>query len=128
MEHYLIKVWFYTNGMISNTAKKYTYKVPKDIHLDIGDEVVVIVGSHNDQKHHVVRVTEVDLDARDNDFQYKWIVQPIDTVTYEDRLVQEKEFKQLVTTLMNRKKNKSLVDQLSEVASPEELERLKKYI
>ena len=132
MEHYLIKVIFYNvingTGFYENNRKKYTYKVPKDVHLDVGDEVVVFVTGVADQKHHVVRVVNIDLDGRDTEFAYKWIVEKIDTVSYDERVAKDNEFKALVHKLMNRKKNKSLVEQLAEVATDEELEKLKKLL
>lgn len=129
MNHYLINVKFYDSTGFANNSKKYTYKVPKDVHIDIGDEVVVFVSSNaKDQKHHVVRVVDKDLDAQDTEFQYKWIVGKIDTVAYDDLLAKDKEFKGLVQKLLNRKKNKSLVDQLTDVASEEELAKLKTFL
>lgn len=129
MNHYLINVKFYDCTGVTNNSKKYTYKVPKDVHIDIGDEVVVFVSSNaKDQKHHVVRVVDKDLDAQDTEFQYKWIVGKIDTVAYDDLLAKDKEFKGLVQKLLNRKKNKSLVDQLTDVASEEELAKLKTFL
>lgn len=129
MEHYLIQVRFYVEGSHIVSQKKYTYKVPKDVFLNIGDEVIVHVpANHKDQKHWVVRIVDIDTEARDHEFQYKWIVSSIDTVSYEDLLVKDKEFKGLVNKLLNRKKNKSLVDQLADVATPEEMESLKKYL
>lgn len=132
MEHYLIKVVFYNVvsnvGYFEGNRKKYTYKVPKDVHLDVGDEVVVFVTSAADQKHRVVRVVNIDLDGRDTEFAYKWIVEKIDTVSYDERVAKDNEFKALVHKLMNRKKNKSLVEQLAEVATDEEIEKLKKFL
>lgn len=130
MEHYLIKVQFYNDryGSINQISKKHTYKVPKDVHLDVGDEIVVHVGGNKDQKYWVVRVVNIDLDARDTEFAYKWIVEKIDTVRYDELLAKDKEFEALVHKLMNRKKNKTLVEQLAEVASEEELEKLKQFL
>ena len=130
MEHYLIKVKFYneqTRSTIEN-QKKYTYKVPKDVHVYVGDEVVVFVAARTEQKHHVVRVVNIDLDGRDTEFAYKWIVEKIDTVSYDERVAKDNEFKALVHKLMNRKKAKSLVEQLAEVATDEEIEKLKKFL
>lgn len=130
MEHYLIKVQFYNEHTRETNVgqKKYTYKVPKDIHIDVGDEVVVYVASNAQQKHHVVRVINIDLDGRDTEFAYKWIVEKIDTVSYDERVAKDNEFKALVHKLMNRKKNKSLVEQFAEVATDDELEKLKKFL
>lgn len=130
MEHYLIEVRFYDDyGSFNPNSKKYVYKVPKDVHLDVSDEVVVRVDTNTrDRKYNCVRVVNVMKDEKDSEFKLKWIVQKVDEGSYFEKIQQEKEFKKLVNILNERRRKASLVELMRDVATPEELEKLKKFL
>ena len=80
--------------------KTYYYKTVEE--LSEGDKVVVAVGPN--LRFKVAEIVEVDCMYKvDGSFKYKWIVQKIDSSTYEDCLKVEQEVSEaLVKTRMNR--------------------------
>jgi len=80
--------------------KTYYYKTVEQ--LAEGDQVVVAVGA--DLRFKVAEVVEIDCMYKvDGTFKYKWIVQKIDSSTYEDCLKVEHEVSEaLVKTRMNK--------------------------
>lgn len=70
-------------------GQAYTYKAPKDVKLEAGDEVVVDAPSTGLT---VVVVTQVHKTAKidlDAPFRYKWIVGKVDRKAYDDRLAKD---------------------------------------
>lgn len=128
---YTIGVKFYSDNGYGNTnlgPKTYSYKVPNEITLNLDDHVVVRVEGKDPQLK-VVKVVEVSQgDATDANapFKYKWIVQKVELAAYEERLENDQKLSNLVATLKNRKLKQSVLDEISSVATPEELAEVKK--
>lgn len=64
----------------------------------------------------------INLDAA---FNYKWVIQKVDLDGYQERLEKDKELKEMIAVLKNRKAKRSLMDELITIASPEEIAKLK---
>lgn len=59
------------------TLKEYTYKVPKDLNLEVNELIIVMVVSHKKETLKIVRVVSIHANTEiheDNGFKYKWIV------------------------------------------------------
>lgn len=92
-----------------DVSRLHTYKALMSDNVKVGDTVAVIVG----KEMLLVSVAEVhdlpqiDLDA---DFDYKWIVQKIDTTAYDKMAENEKQF-QLAMVEVERAKQREKVKQ-----------------
>ena len=127
---YTIGVKFRSNDFDINAyhGKLYTYKVPKDMGtFEIGDYVVVRVeGKEPELK--IVKVFEVNEGNtcdQNATFKYKWVIQKIDLSGYETRLENDRKLEALIAELKNRKLRQSVIDEISSVASPDELALVK---
>lgn len=109
-------------------GKIYTYKVPNDIQFAVDDFAVVRVEG-KDPEIKVVKVVEVNSGNtcdQNASFKYKWIVQKVELGRYEERLDNDKLLTAMVAELKNRKLRQSVFDELSSVATPEEMDKIKK--
>lgn len=83
-------------GNYTQTPQGYTYKAKKSLKLQPGDAVVVPsargLGIKIGLVHSVQEVPDIDLDAP---FEYKWIVDKVDTTEYDKTLTEERQFMQL---------------------------------
>lgn len=89
--------------------------------------IVHVASSTKDRKNNVAKVVDINKESQDHGFKLKWIVQKIDDVSYRELCDKEREYKALVNKLMNRKQNKSIIEQLAEVADETELAKLKSF-
>jgi hypothetical protein len=108
-------------------GKMYTYKVPNDIEFEIGDYAVVRVEGKNPEIK-IVKVFEIALgDTTDPNapFKYKWVIQKVELDKYMERLENDRKLNELVAALKNRKLKQSVLDEISTVATPEELAQIK---
>lgn len=128
-QFYTIKVKFPNNYGTDYSGKFYTYKVPIGVKVEVDDCVIVRVEG-NSPEIKLVKVFEVD-DGKDINleaaFTYKWIVGTVDIATYEKRMEEDKKLKSLVSELKNRKLKRSLIEELSAVATADELAILNQY-
>lgn len=109
-------------------GKMYTYKVPNEINFVIDDFAVVRVEG-KDPQIKIVKVFEVNQGnacEQDAPFKYKWVIQKVELETYQQRLDNDKILTAIVAELKNRKLRQSVFDELSSVATPEEMEKIKK--
>jgi len=116
------------NHSVPWTSKIYKYKVPNEIKIEIGDYIIVRVEGREPEIK-VTKVFEVhDGNATDPNapFKYKWIVQKVELGNYEERLTNDKKLTELVAELKNRKARQSIIDDISSVASIEELNEIKR--
>lgn len=92
-------------------GKLYTYKAPNDLELKEFDIAVVYASG----QYKVVTVMDVDvvpvLDL-DAEYDYRWIVQKVDTDAYEERLEREKQFEQLLLQIERKKQQRAIRDEL----------------
>lgn len=94
--------------------KTYTYKVLKTEGYKKGDVAV----AHTDRGMVLVLVVEVhehpqiDIDAA---FDYKWLVQRVDTKRYEEQLKAEKNFEAALLEIERRKQTERLKNELLEM-------------
>lgn len=128
---YTIGVVFQNDGRYSETSgygkKAYTYKVPNDIKFAVDDFAVVRVEG-KDPELKVVKVVEVNdgnTCEQDAPFKYKWVVQKVELDMYQQRLDNDKLLTAMVAELKNRKLRQSVFDELSSVATPEEMQKIK---
>lgn len=74
--------------------KSYTYKATLDMGIAKGDKVIV------DSPHNGLTIVEVvgvdESDLFEGDFEYKWVVQRIDTAGYQKRVETDEKAKQLL--------------------------------
>ena len=127
---YTIGVKFPGDGYAGHDAyrgKIYTYKVPNDVTFAVDDFAVVRVeGKEPELK--VVKVVEVNNGntcEQDAPFKYKWVVQKVELDMYQQRLDNDKLLTAMVAELKNRKLRQSVFDELSSVATPEEMQKIK---
>lgn len=79
-------------GSVKSQSKTYTYKADLKDNIQVGDKVIV---DSPTKGLHVVTVANVDKTPRIDvsaPFDYKWIVQKVDTTLYNERLKKEEEF------------------------------------
>ena len=97
------------------TVKEYTYKARFDQLVSAGDQVIVD-SPYGGMK--VVIVTDVDDFANidfDATYTYKWIVQKVDTSTYEDNLASEIEAGKAIRQLRNNAKRFAVREELNQL-------------
>jgi len=110
------------------TGKTYTYKVPNEVEFEVEDFAVVRVEG-NLPEFKIVKVVEVNKGNtcdQNAAFKYKWVVQKVELGVYEVRLANDKLLTNLVAELKNRKLRQSVLDDISSVATLEEMEQIKK--
>ena len=127
---YTIGVVFQNDSRYTETPgygkKIYTYKVPNDIKFAVDDFAVVRVEG-KDPELKVVKVVEVNdgnTCEQDAPFKYKWVVQKVELDMYQQRLDNDKLLTAMVAELKNRKLRQSVFDELSSVATPEEMKKI----
>ena len=93
-----------------NGSKPYTFKVPNDISLEVGDNCVVVcsLGFTVVRVLSIDEAPDIDIDA---DFQYLWIVQKIDPSAYYERAERETRIRRQLTELEKRKQQRSIFEQ-----------------
>lgn len=94
--------------------KTYTYKARLEDNIQVDDTVVVESPTDGFVCVKVVAVDavpDIDLDA---DFEYKWIVQKVDTTIYEKMNEKEKEFQLAMQEVERQKKRDELQKQFEE--------------
>lgn len=128
---YTIGVKFHSDREYCNDlyyGKTYTYKVPNEIKFAVDDFAVVRVEGKDPQVK-VVKVVEVNQGnacEQDAPFKYKWVIQKVELETYYQCMDNDKVLTAMVAELKNRKLRQSVFDELSSVATPEEMEKIKK--
>lgn len=120
------RVSFPEKGTYSRDEEKtYTYKIPKDAGIAVGDRVVVYGG----KELKVARVTEVH-DEPQIDFKapyaLKWVVQRVDLTQYEEHAVREAAALDHLTRVQRKKEQEQLLKEL--FGDAEGLAALKKMI
>lgn len=97
-----------------STTKVYHYKAPLSLNLQVGDKVLVNVGSDEAPEYKVVPVAEVMPDATTlGEREYKWIVQKVDTTEHDRLVAQEKNFGQAVLVMERSKKREEIKTELA---------------
>lgn len=93
-------------------VRVYTYKVPKDMELRVGDSVVVEVGS----EYKVVTVVEVhefpQIDYTQSSIRYKWVVSKVELAQYNRLQEHDKIIRHNLRLLAHSNQRNSLVAQL----------------
>jgi hypothetical protein len=90
-------------------GQSYTYKVPKDADVKVGDYVVTYGERRGLCIARVVRVDEqpqIDVDAS---FDYKWVVQKVDREGYEMRVKAESAFGDAIMQIERVKQRESML-------------------
>ena len=125
---YTIAVQFPNSDSGIYCGKLYTYKVPNAVKISVDDFAVVRVEGRAPELK-IVRVVEVhEGNACDPNapFKYKWVIQRVAIEGYEERLVNDRKLTELVAELKNRKARQSIIDDISTVASTDELNEIKR--
>lgn len=94
-------------------AKHYTFKVPKDLELSRGDQVVVEARGI----FQIAEVAQVHKYAKidyDSAFTYKWVVQRVDVERYEKIQSFEETFQQKLEEVLRRHREKQLLETLEQ--------------
>lgn len=94
-------------------AKHYTFKVPKDLELSRGDQVVVEARGI----FQIAEVAQVHKYAKidyDSAFTYKWVVQRVDVERYEKIQSFEEAFQQKLEEVLRRRREKQLLETLEQ--------------
>lgn len=89
-DYVTVEVAFSVKGVVSSNT--FTYKAPKAFNLATGDKVIVDSPTNGLTVVTVVNVHQYGDINIDAPFDYKWIVQKVDTSGYHERLNREKEF------------------------------------
>jgi hypothetical protein len=98
----------------TSNGQTYVYKVPKSWGVREGDMALAIVQHRGIVVVTVVRVDlEPDIDP-DADFEYRWLVQKVDTREYEDLNEREKSFNESMLQVERVKQRESLVNSFRE--------------
>lgn len=129
---------FYTIGVMFSTdkygqaheytGKTYTYKVPNEVKFEVGDFAVVRVEG-KEPEFKVVKIVEVNcgnICDQNASFKYKWVIQKVELGKYEERLLNDKRLAAMIAELKNRKLRQSVIEEITSVATPEELEEVKR--
>lgn len=113
------------NFTAAKNLKQYTYKVPSNMELKIGDIAVVKVGT----EFKCVTITDVhetpQIEYNNNSIDYKWIVSKVDTYAYNELLLQEKEIRHNLRMLSSRKQKQNILAQLQEEFGSDVTDRMK---
>lgn len=86
----------WTGGDKESEPESWTYKVRKDMGIQVDDAVIVDSPSNGLQIVRVVAVhdtPQIDLDAP---FEYKWVIQKIDRAEHDAQVAKEHEFNQMM--------------------------------
>lgn len=116
-----VKVEFSTNS-----TRLYTYKTIDDI--EVGDTVIVDTPSEGFKAVKVVKVSLPHEEVTERDFQYKWIVQKVDTSRYEEIVAKEQEAQLLINTASTKVLVKKLNEELAEQIGAPALKQLHKLV
>jgi len=117
-DYYTINVIFDVEndtGVRKNPSTRYTYKVPQDIKLEIGDRVVVMPQAGNLKSPTVVEIHENPQIEEDTGFNFKWIVGKYDDiiVNYVENMERDTRLKKAVAKLEQKLEQISLRKQLA---------------
>lgn len=96
-------------------GQAYTYKVPKDLKVEVGDEVVVDAPSTGMT---VVVVTNVHGTARidiEAPFRYKWVVAKVDREAYDGLLAKDDAVSEKVEELQREAQTRALETLMTEL-------------
>lgn len=121
-DFYLISVRFPAEASVHQAAsnKAYTYKVPKDVVLDLEDKVVVCVSNDPDTAWELKITTVIKIDRdlealEEGSINYKWIVGRSDEILakYKENIAKDNKLKQGVAKLEQALERVSLRQQLA---------------
>ena len=103
-------------------VQTYSYKVPKDMKLEVGDIVVVPSRDHIAFARVEVVDTMPSLDFSSGDV-YKWVIQRVDFTAYNELIKAEAEFSRRMVEVQRMKKQQEMVrtmrDQFLSESDPE---------
>lgn len=133
-DYYTVQVHFCGTSIHSGSEKAYTYKVHKDVEVQLTDRLVVCVPNQLDavQELKVVRVVSINHEPgieEDVGLQYKWIVGKLDDIIsgYKVNIEKDQKLKRAVAKLEGAMERAMLRVQLSDALkelAPEERESL----
>lgn len=122
-DFYTVQVIFVDNVYPSpkppgESKKRYTYKVPKNLKVEIGDSLLVCKHEVSEVAAlNVVQVVSINLEPEidgDAPFNYKWVVDRLDSVLvkYNENIGKDNRLKKAVAKLENALQRVSLRKQL----------------
>lgn len=94
------------------THRNYTYKAKLSAGISV-DDLVVVHAPFGFKIVKVVAVHDFPQIDTDVDFEYKWIVQKLDTTEYEATVEAETQFKRSLQDIERRKQAQSVVESLT---------------
>lgn len=106
-----VKVRFNDDMLDEPKVRGYIYKAPLSDGIQAGDHVVVSThkGFAVAKVLEVHNLPQIDVDA---DFDYKWIVQKVDTTAFDARVNRETDFGQMMLEVERTRQREALVDDM----------------
>lgn len=120
-QHKILLFQEYNTCTVEIDRNTYTYKVPLDINIEVGDYVVVPCGE-TIKVEKVVAFNEP-LDVTINCI-FKWIVQKVDVDAYKERCERDKKMDEIIRHAGAKKLKQELKEQIQACLPEEELKLL----